>query len=174
MNPGSSLYKDNEDKIKKQTAAYVARSANLSSASKEELAVIKTKNDRYFKNLNRLSNDKLFGSLTLELNQSNSMFENLGRATKWQITAPGIHQITLFVQLPDDNNVDTLYNAVLYLGNWPIKAGAQMLAFRFAKNIGNDPVIENMIIKISGFHYHELIQMIKRIDWTRLEALIKN
>jgi hypothetical protein len=174
MKPGSTIYIKNEAKIKKLTAAYIARTAGLTSASKEQLATIKAKNERYFKNINRLSNDKQYGILSLEFNQSHSISgHNLGKVIK-KVTAPGINQLVLFEQLPDENSADTLYNAILYLGDWPKMSVGQMNSFHFKiTETGSDPVIENMIIEISTFHYNKMISMISRIDWTKLAKFLK-
>jgi hypothetical protein len=171
MNPESPLYKSNQDEVKKQTDAYVARIANISSADKKELAVIKTKNEQYEKNLNRLSDDKTYGSISLEINQSTMYVNNEGKGNTKALILPGIRQGILRIEYPDEASVDTTYRATLFIGNWPKFSDTKTPSFHFIKN--SDPVIENIIIEISAFNYNKMTKMIHNIDWTKLEALIK-
>ena len=177
MKPKSPLYKANEDESKKQTDAYIARTTNISSADKKELAIIKTKNEQYSKNLNHLSNSKNYGSISLEINQSSRYddepFGSHKGGIKKTVTAPGIQQGALSIEYPDELSVDTTYLATLYIGNWPKLSGAKTLPFHFIKNDSDEPVIENMIIEISAFNYNEMMKMIHSIDWTKLQAMIK-
>lgn len=178
MKPESPLYKSNQDESKKQTDAYLARIANISSANKKELAIITAKNEQYQKNLSHISNSKNFGSISLELNQSSTYDkETLGDSHHTNINRliiiPGIQQCFLAIEYPDESDVDTSYYAVLFIGNWPKLSDTKMLPFHFIKNNSDEPVIENMIIEISAFNYNKMMMMIHNIDWTKLEALIK-
>jgi len=172
MNQESPLFKAYLEENKKQTEAFQARSARVAS-DKKEAAEITAQNKKYFNYINQSANRTIFGDIFLELNQNNTIVYDLGDTSPKQITAPGINHISLFVQLPDESSVDTIYNAILYIGNWPKLSNTKMVPFHFTKNNSSAPVIENMIIKISGFNYNKIMKMIHSIDWTKLEALIK-
>lgn len=172
MNIESPLYQAYIDENKKQTEAFQARSANISTANKQELALIKKQNEQYFKYINQSANRTTYGTISLELNQSQTVYNEGDNSSTKSITVPGIHQGAISITLPDENSTDTIYNTILYIGKWPKLSGSKMLSFHFIKNTGSGPVIENMIIGISTFNHEKMMKLIYSIDWTKLEALI--
>lgn len=91
----SSLYKSFLDESKKETDAYVARTAKISTADKKELSIIKAKNEQYLRNADHSSNTIKYGRISLEFNQSwtddkKSLAGTIHANAERLMTAPGV------------------------------------------------------------------------------------
>lgn len=94
---------------------------------------------------------------------------------------PGIAQAILYYQYPVEDDPDTTYKALLYIGNFPKYSGEDIVVnFKYKTNYywkdkqhSGPPVIENMSIWIESHHYNNIMKVIHSIDWTGLKAMIK-
>jgi hypothetical protein len=175
MKYGSAKYKANTDSFNAQMKMLgkglaVSANANLEMAQlqdERQLATIKLQlNSEYTDDLTDANNDYHF-YIGAELS-----------------TVPaGIQMATLFKKDNAKASKDTLYYAVLYIGDWTKSSSVKKREFfhfvHYTKEPWTDkqhsgtPFLENMKITIQTYSYEKLMKVINGIDWTKLKALIK-
>lgn len=98
-------------------------------------------------------------------------------------TIEGASFATLFWEDPWKLDPDILWEATIYIGKWPVITDLKKrFAFHFMhidktpwtdKQHSGKPVIENMKIIIMAEDHGRLLKVIHSIDWTKLNALVK-
>ncbi|MCC7401290.1 MAG: hypothetical protein IT214_07375 [Chitinophagaceae bacterium] len=95
---------------------------------------------------------------------------------------PGIQQAILYTEFPDADDPDTNYRAALYVGNFPKYTGKmEPVNFKYKskmpwkdKSHSGAPIVENTSTWKSSYHYNNLMKVIRTIDWSGLDSMIKN
>ena len=121
-----------------------------------------------YNTVTRISNEMQFADITLLLNESHT--DKLKGKILQKI--PGIQQTSMYEEKLDESVPYSTYTAELYIGSWPKLSREKELQFGL-KKYTDGPVIENMKITISAKSYQKLMKVIHRIDWTKLEAMVK-
>ncbi len=154
---------------------------------------MKIKSDKAAIEMDRLSNARKWATIKMELNSNWSEVEK-GRVYyldggmdfdvgKKLPTIEGAAYATLFMLKPWKNDPDTLCEAEVYIGNWHAQPDLmKRTAFHFVHNDKNPwtdkqhsgkPFLENMKITIQGENYNKVMKVVHSINWTKLEALVK-
>lgn len=121
--------------------------------------------------ISSLASKMHFASISLELNINHADIDIKGKVLS---KMPGINKALLYKDDPIDGDPDTTYKAYLFLGRWPkLQTGntEEFIPFPFTQHKGN-PIIENMVVTISTHNYPKLMQVIRNIDWGKMEDLI--
>lgn len=159
---------------------------HLTAAEQKTTDSLKPVREKINARLTSLSNAQQIASVSIDFN-ANWMDEekiNGFPADKTQLLQhiPGVDQFVLNVELPYEDNPDTSYAIGLYIGRWPQPNFTKMMPFTFRYNAktpwtdkqhSGPPIIENFKVIISGYHYNQMIHIIRAIDWTKLKALVK-
>lgn len=180
-------------KLKENSSAYktifnrqVQLSQDLSAAIQAGKAKIGGPEDKKEDRLNQqLEDDKQFVQIHVTLNDDRVQgkeLQDFRAARVMQIkNIPGVQQTVLYCEYPEEDDPDTTYRAVLYLGNFP-KYSGKMVPVHFKsyrsepwtdKQHSGAPVIENISIGISGYQYNRMMKVIHNIDWAGLDKFIK-
>lgn len=97
------------------------------------------------------------------------------------ISIPGAQQVLVGITYPEEDNPDTTYTAQVFIGNWPkLEHIKTPFPFKYKtktawidKAHSGPPIIENLRIRIATYNYDKIMKAIRSIDWTKLEALVK-
>lgn len=176
MKPGSAIYIANIDSFNAQmkilgTGFMASNNANIEMA--------------------RLQDERKLAEVKLQLNfdytediTDANYNNNFYTGSKLSVVPAGIQMATLFKEDFAKTSKDTLYYAVLYIGDWPITTSIKKREFFHFVNYSKEPwidkqhsgtpVLENMKITIKTSNYEKLMKVINSIDWTKLNALVKN
>ena len=141
--------------------------------------------------LAHLHNQRLYASITLKINAESSADLQTGGESYFANTVQTLHvsgvkQAVLCIEYPDKKrpniSPDTSYWASIYIGNWKQPDYKNVVEYPFKYNTKTAwldkahsglPIIENFRITIYSIHYNQIMNTIKSIDWTKLEALVK-
>lgn len=128
--------------------------------------------------------DQQFAQITMNLNDDRVQGKDLQNYHTVKPTVlskiPGVQQVVIYHQLPDEDEPDTLFRAVLYIGNFPKYTGTmEPVHYKSIsqqpwkdKQHSGKPIIENASIWIETYHYNNLIKVIDSIDWAGLKPMV--
>jgi hypothetical protein len=154
---------------------------------------IKIASDKANSEMAHLANNRQLAVIRMDLN-SKWTEPQLGRqyyldgginfdAGKRLSTVDGVAYVTLFMNKPWELDPDTLCEVTIYIGPWPVIPDLKKrFPFHFVhtdkaawidKQHSGKPFLENMKIIIQAQNYTRLMNVVNSIDWTRLEALLK-
>lgn len=200
VNTNSALYKANEQRQRAATArltditkagyAILQTTAknnyHLTGAQQKTVDSLKREREKVNTLLNSLSHAENIAWVGLDINANWMDEKNMqGFSADKAITltaVTGVQQAVLFVEYPDEDDPDTSYRAWLYIGKWPHSSFAKMMPFPFRDNTkygwadkqhSGPPVIENLKVLVYGYHYTDVMKVVRAIDWTKLRALVK-
>lgn len=174
MRENSALYQDNLNKTAALAKSYDAQKDGLSGP----------KYDAWNRKMQGLADDVEFAKVKMLLNDDRTQGKDLqGYQTNKLIrlqNIPGVGQAILYCGYPDEDDADTIYQAALYIGNFPEYDGeVEGVHFKsFRKEPWTDkahsgkPIIENMSIWIEGHYYNNIMKVIHSIDWEGLGRTI--
>jgi len=132
-----------------------------------------------------LRTEKEYGTIQLELNEDWVAV----KATYPDSVLPmphvdGVANALLFEHKVEEKGVnpDILYDVRICIGNWSTRPDANgSVTFHFVhmdsqpwidKQHSGKPVIENMVVNISGENYERVMKIVRTINWTKLSALV--
>lgn len=175
LRQGSPMFKENFDKQVAGNKLMLEKKYKIDGPEYKE----------WNKSMDRLNHDKTLATVSLVLNEdrvAGKHFQNAqeGKAFKIEKVA-GVQQAILYCEYPGKDASDTLYWAYLYIGNFPSYSGKmEPVHYKYLSKTGwsdkahsGKPIIENIRIHISAFHYNNIMKVIRDIDWTGLDAMIK-
>ncbi len=208
LKSSSPLYTANNDSMRSQSGIWQAQynlanqlfekaAKNNYKYTSEDSAVMKKMkiaSDNATLEMARLSKARKLATIAMQLNSSWTEPQK-GRqyyldggtdfdAGKKLPPVKGAAYATLFTKKPWKNDPDTLCEATVYIGNWPVQTDIKKrFAFHFVhtdktpwtdKQHSGQPFLENMKIIITAESYEKVMKVIDSIEWTKLEALVKN
>lgn len=183
MNDISALMQETMQKLQKNGGKYVA--PDRKRVEKDSLLKV-----RYMSAISHLTNEQRYGKIQMEINMDKEDGEGHGSSdyntdSFVHLQLPGVRNAILRFDFPDKENpemADTIFIAQLYIGNWKRIAANQRTDFVYKYNTkyywadkthSGPPIIENLVITIDTYHYNNMMHILKSIDWTKLDALVK-